>query len=138
MSGRDAPPPYFGDYPDGAYWSAKVSDHDDEEESYEVSGTTIRFMPDDTVTVPLWDDEGLLPEDPDWLHRALGLSAQLAAEIAAWGDEWNAAGAGGKRFSRKEHRERQVRLRAQAESLVDRIRAEVPPDFTVLLESEAI
>ena len=35
--------------------------------------------------VPLWDEEGLLPEDESWLGRVLGLSSTLVADLAAWG-----------------------------------------------------
>ncbi len=132
---RDGPPPlHFGDYPHGTYWSADTCPDDVDEENYEVSGTVIRFMPDDTVTVPLWDAEGLLPEEPTWLNQALGLSAELVGDIAAWGEDWNAAGSGGQRFTHKEHRERQQRLDAEAEALVERLRAELPPGFTVKLQ----
>lgn len=90
-------------------------------------------MPDDTVTVPLWDAEGLLPEEPRWLNQALGLSAGLVADIAAWGKDWNAAGSGGQSFTREQHWERKRRLDAEAEVLVERLRAEVPRRFTVTL-----
>jgi len=71
MTNRDGPPPlHFGDCPNGAYWSAEGSPDNVEEESYEVSGTVIHFMPDDSVTVPLWDAEGLLPEEATWLNQA--------------------------------------------------------------------
>jgi hypothetical protein len=84
VTDKDALSPYFGDYPHGAYWSAEVPQGAQDEESYEVGGTTIKFMPDDTVTVPLWDDDGLLPEDPLWLNTVLGLSPELVADIIAW------------------------------------------------------
>lgn len=81
---------YLGDYPHGAYWSAERRDASDNEEpeSYEISGTVIRFMPEDTVTVPLWDGNGLLPEEPEWLNRALGLNRGLVEDVAAWGYDW--------------------------------------------------
>jgi hypothetical protein len=33
---------------------------------------------------PLWRDEGLLPDDPEWLREALGLSDSLIADLLAW------------------------------------------------------
>lgn len=132
---RDGPPPlHFGDYPQRTYWSADTSPDDVDEENYEVSGTVIRFMPDVTVTVPLWDAGGLLPEESTWLNQALGLSAELVADIAAWGEDWNTAGSGGQRFTHEQHRQRPRRLRTEAETLVERLRAELPPGFTVTLQ----
>lgn len=86
-SDRDPPPKYFGDYPDGAYWSAaRDGDHDDDEPvDHNVSGDTIRFMWDYGVRVPLWDAEGLLPEDPEWLRAALGLGDELISDLDRWG-----------------------------------------------------
>lgn len=128
---REAPPTYFGDHPDGSYWSAEVRDSaSDEAESFEVSGTVISFMPDDSVIVPLWDDEGLLPEEPEWLNRALGLSRRLVEDIAAWGNDWNADRMG-ESFTAAQHEERRVRLDAEARFLVARLQREVPDGFTV-------
>ena len=85
----DAPVPrHFGDYPDGAYWSAEQpagTDDEDEPADHTVSGSVIRFMWDYGVRVPLWDAEGLLPEDPGWLREALGLSDALIEDLGSWG-----------------------------------------------------
>ena len=129
MTHRDGPPPlHFGD-PDGFHWSAAVrpDESEDEVESYEVVGDIIRFMPDDSVTVPLWDATGLLSEDPVWLNGALGLSPELVRDIASWDQDWNAPGAGGQHFPLEQHRQRQRRLDAEAVELVARLRAELPP-----------
>ena len=44
-SADDAPPPYFGDYPHGAYWSASAQDSsiddDGEAEDVTVEGTRV-------------------------------------------------------------------------------------------------
>ena len=73
----DPPPPYFGDYPHGAYWSAfrqdSSVDDDGEAENFTVEGTRLRIMWDEGAG-PLWGVEGLLPDDPEWLRQALGLS----------------------------------------------------------------
>jgi hypothetical protein len=134
VTDKDAASPYFGDFPHGAYWSAEVPKGTQDEDSYEVSGTTIRFMPDDTVAVPLWDDEGLLPEDPLWLNTVLGLSLELVADIAAWSEDWNAQGAGVQRFTSKQHQERKRRLDAEARALVGPIRSQLGPGLTVVLD----
>lgn len=134
VTDKDVPSPYFGEYPHGAYWSAEVPQGAQDEEPYEVGGTTIRFMPDDTVAVPLWDDEGLLPEDPLWLNTVLGLSLELVADIVGWSEDWNASGAGGQRFANRQHQEQQRRLDAEARALVERIRSQPSPGLTVVLE----
>ncbi|HET7326910.1 MAG TPA: hypothetical protein VFJ14_06435 [Nocardioidaceae bacterium] len=133
MEDADAPLRHFGDYPHGAYWSVDVPADDQEDESYEVSGTTITFMPDDSVTVPVWDEEGLLPEDPAWLHQVLGLSPELVADIATWGTEWNAAGTGSRHLPGMPDQAHPNRLDAEAHILAERLRAELPSAFTVLL-----
>jgi hypothetical protein len=84
----DAPPPmHFGDYPHGAYWSAerRAQGQEDEPADYSVSGSVLRMMWDYGVRVPLWDAEGLLPEEPDWLRKALGLSDPLIEDLTRWG-----------------------------------------------------
>lgn len=123
---------HFGDSPSGPGWYAyPPKDYVEPAESYEVDGTIIRFMPEDTVSVPLWDDSGLLPHEPEWLHRALGLSPGLVADLAAWGDDWNAPNRG-ERFSDAEHLARAQRLNAEAQVLVERLRAELPEGYTVV------
>ena len=136
MPDPDDLPLYLGDHPHGAYWSAAREDAgDDEEESYDVSGTTIRFMPEDTVSVPLWDGDGLLPEDPEWLHRALGLSPELVRDLAAWGGAWNAVGRG-ERLTDEQYVQRFESLDDEARRLVDRLRAELPSRYEVVLRTD--
>lgn len=113
-------------------WPADTSPDDIDEGNYDVSGTVIRFMPDGTVSVPLWDAGGLLPEEPTRLNQGLGLSAELVTSQR--GDDWNAAGLVGERFTHEQHRRRQRRLDAEAETLVERLRAELPHGFTVTLQ----
>ena len=62
-----------------------------------------------------------------WLNRARGLSPELVRDIASWGQDWNAPGAGGQHFTLEQHRQRQRRLDAEAVELVARLRAELPP-----------
>jgi hypothetical protein len=95
---RDPPPMHFGEYPHGAYWSAERSDTTDEDgadDDYTVSGQVIRLMWDYGVIVPLWDAEGLLPEEPDWLRAALGLSDPLIDALTRWGHDMNELDASG-------------------------------------------
>jgi len=88
VTSDDAPPPmHFGDYPHGAYWSAerRPQGQEDEPADYSVSGSVLRMMWDYGVRVPLWDAEGLLPEEPNWLRKALGLSDPLIEDLTRWG-----------------------------------------------------
>jgi len=120
---REPPPPYFGDYPGGAYWSAVGPEDPDEahEVSYSIEGDTIRFMWDYGVVVPLWDGTGLLPEDPEWLRRALGLSDALIADLAAWGRAMDHLDA----HPRLRTDAAYGRLDERAKELVARLRSEV-------------
>lgn len=131
-SESDRPRQHFGDSPTGPGWYAcPPEDSVEPPESYEVDGTVIRFIPEDTVGVPLWDDSGLLPHEPAWLNRALGLSPELVAALAAWGDDWNAS-IYGQQFTAEEHRARSQRLDAEAQVLIERLRAELPEGYKVV------
>ena len=46
-------------------------------------------MWDYSVHVPLWDAEGLLPEEPEWLRRQLGLGDKLIEALTDWGSRMN-------------------------------------------------
>ncbi len=133
MEDRDVPPPYLGDYPDGAYWSALPAESSDETpEDHEVSGDVIRFMWDYGVTVPLWDREGLLPHEPDWLRSALGLSEELVRALTAWGNDMNDAdGTPWKRRSPEEWHQAYRDLDARARDLVEWLRRELDPRYRV-------
>ena len=78
---------HLGDYPHGAYWTAerRPSAHEDEPADYSISGPVIRLMWDYSMRIPLWDAEGLLPEEPEWLREALGLSDLLIEDLRRWG-----------------------------------------------------
>jgi hypothetical protein len=93
---------------------------DEEEGERPVEATGIRMMGEYGVTVPLWDVGGPLPDDPGYLERELGLSRQLVADLAAWGDAWDSD------LDRVEHN-------AQARPLFARLQAELSPRFTVSL-----
>ena len=89
MTGEEMPPRHLGDFPDGAYWPADPPAGADVEDGVDevahVPTGPIRFSWDYGVRVPLWDDAGLLPEDPAWLREALGLDDTLVRDLAQWG-----------------------------------------------------
>lgn len=66
------------------YWEPLSDAEGDAEPRHVVSGPVIRLMWDHTVEIPLWDAEGLLPEDPVWLHDELGLSPELIHALTTW------------------------------------------------------
>src|SRR5215213_10850535 len=121
----DPPPPYFGDYPHGAYWSAfrqdSSVDDDGEAENFTVEGTRLRIMWDEGAG-PLWGVEGLLPDDPEWLRQALGLSNSLIADLRAWVSDMDAA---------RERGQSQAPLNHRALQLTERLQTEVGSRFRV-------
>jgi len=48
----------------------------------------IRFMGEDDVEVPLWGEDGLMFVERAELVRDLGVSPELADDIAAWAARW--------------------------------------------------
>lgn len=129
----DPPPPYFGDYPDGSYWSAVPSGEErDVEEDYTVEGTDLRLMWDEGGG-PLWGIEGLLPDDPTWLRRALGLSEGLIADLIAWRDDMNDFNWAlqGRSRSHEDWLAEQKIMDQRAGGLVERLQAELENRFEV-------
>lgn len=128
-----APPPYLGDDPSGAYWSTLPAESSDEAPGdYTVSGDVIRFMWDYTVSVPLWDRGGLLPDEPEWLQEALGLSEHLVRALSAWGQDMNSAdGTPWNRRSKDEWEQAYRELDARARDLVEWLRRELAPRYEV-------
>lgn len=129
-SDREPPSPHSGDLPDGAYWSAHPPpgyEHDDSAD-YTVEGETIRFMWDYGVTVPLWViGSGLVPDDKEWLRRALGLRYPLVRDLRAWGAAMDHLDANPPLRTGEAYAE----LDRQARALVERVQAEVGERFTV-------
>jgi hypothetical protein len=76
---------WFGGVP-GQGWYApgpgEVVPASSKEETH-MEGTKIRFFYD-YGGGPLWDEGGEIPNEPDWLHRELGLSSALIADLLAW------------------------------------------------------
>jgi hypothetical protein len=99
---------------------AAVADGD--EDDYSVDGPGLRIMWDEGAG-PLWSTgDGLLPDDPAWLQRALGLSSSLIADLLEWLHDKDTA-----------HRYHQSppRLDERAEQLAIRLQAEMGLRFTV-------
>lgn len=87
-SGEDRRPPYAGVHPDGRYWAGDGESPEpdaDEPIDHTVEGDQIKVMWDYGVRVPLWDDNGLMPDAPSWLRQALGLSDELIDDLTRWG-----------------------------------------------------
>lgn len=120
---------HLGDYPDGAYWSAErpAATSEDEPVDHTVSGSVIRFMWDYGVRIPLWDAEGLLPEESEWLQEALGLSDPLIEDLRMWGEEMEALDASPRRRTTDAYEALDVRARA----LVQRLEEEFGARFSV-------
>ena len=79
------------------------------------------------VRVPLWDAEGLLPEDGEWLRGVLGLSDPLIEDLTTWGLDMDALDAAPSRRTTKAYEA----LDARARELVQRLRREVGPRYSV-------
>lgn len=127
------PSPYFGDHPDGAYWSAirpegaqarAVSD----EEEYSYEGADLRIMWDEDAG-PLWGDEGLLREDAQWMRRALGLSDTLISDLLTWKRDMTALHFGRPPVDDWGEQKRHLDDRGQA--LAERLKAAVGNRFRV-------
>ena len=96
-----------------------------------VKPRVIEFYPDDTVTMPLWDQDGLLPDDPEWLRQELGLSQELIDDLVAWARDWDQPP------SRVESEvtawiERLPERQAEGHRLFGRLQAEVSPRVTLV------
>ena len=115
---RTGPSRHLGDYPDGAYWSAGAPDdcmQDEDVDDYSVSGADLRIMWD-TGAGPLWTTEdGLLPNDPAWMERALGLSDSLVHELLVWLSDMDAADAAHRHVVDLDRRGTELAARLQAE-----------------------
>lgn len=126
---EEFPPEHLGDDPGGWYWSAERPPEAsaDEPLDHSVHGSVIRLMWDYGVRVPLWDAEGLLPEDPQWLRESLGLSEALIEDLTRWGGDMNELDA------TPSHRTKEAcdALDARARALSQRLQQEVGSRYTV-------
>jgi hypothetical protein len=115
----------------GFDWLAFPHDPDDASAAAgkHAGGAVIRMMPEHGSAMSLWDANGELPDEHDWLHDHLGLSYNLLAEIEAWSSDWGQlhsdSGDVLAALPAELHR-------ARGEALCERIRAEIRPLFTVI------
>ena len=125
----DAPPMHLGDYPHGAYWSAErpPESQGDEPADCSVRGRVIRMMWDYGVQIPLWDAEGHLSEDPEWLQEALNLSERLIEDLGRWGLDMEELDAAPSRRTKEAYEA----LDARGRELTQRLQQEVGPEYTV-------
>jgi hypothetical protein len=137
VSTPETPPPIFGD-PDGPHWSAfppPGTDPNEEESADDLAlGQTrvIRFrMPEQDVDWPLWDDGGLMPDEPDLLEQTLGLSTRLVAALADWGTRWNANGRDWT-CTEAERDARRGQCATEAAPLVTELKNELGPNVRVV------
>ena len=98
------------------------------------------MMWDYGVRIPLRDAEGLLPEEPEWLREALGLSERLIEDLGRWGLDMNELDADPRRRTREAYEALDVRGRELAHRLQQEGRApgqpEVPPVVTAPTHAE--
>jgi hypothetical protein len=85
----------------------------------------VKLMAEYSIDYPLWQDgEGLMSQDAEDLHRELGLTDELLADVASWQAEWERAALGLTRrgFSERRHQK-------QGAALVQRLQAEAVPGY---------
>jgi len=116
-----------------AFGPAGYREVGDDDDAYgSVSGTRIRLMCDHGVAMPLWDEDGLLPEDTDWIERELGLSRSLIADLTAWAADWDAQT--NESGERQAWLDRRTEHEAEAHRLFARLQSEISPRFAVALK----
>ena len=100
----------------------------DDELDFEVESHELRFLWDYGVLVPLWESGvGLVPDDDEWLRRALGLPQPLIEDLRAWGELMEQLDANPGMRTDQAYAE----LDRRARSLVERVREALGPAFTV-------
>ena len=120
----------------GLHWTAHGEPGDEDVDRADgdqehVTGAVLRFMGDHGVDMPLWDEEGPLPNDPSWLSDELGLSRELIGDLAAWAADWETSSSEDPVrpsewvAQRAEHAERGSRL-------FERLRSEAPEHLEVV------
>lgn len=97
------------------------------DEDYTVEGPNLRIMWDEGAG-PLWASDGLLPDDFEWLRRALDLSDSLVADLLRWLSDMTAL-----RFGRSVAgwHEQRPQLDERGRQLAERLQAEVGSRYKV-------
>lgn len=101
-----------------------------EEGDLQVHGVIRFWMPEDDVDFPLWDDDGLLPEEPELLESGLGISPALVADLQAWGARWNDT----RPTPQAQADAGRELLRTEANALVERMRSELRVGLRVVVD----
>lgn len=85
-------------------------------------GHEIRIMAEVGGGLPLWDEEGHLPEEHEFVVDYLGLDEELVAEMLTWANQYD------------EHAiQDRDEWSAQGEQLKSRVAKTLGPDFSVIL-----
>ena len=100
------------------------------DEPPEIDGV-VQLMYDYGATTPLWDDQGLLSEDPGWLHSALGISAATVEAVTDWGMRHERILNDRSGLTVPEEQAELARLRVVGEALAESVRAELRPGLTL-------
>jgi hypothetical protein len=76
---------WYGDTPDTGWFAPGRGDPlpESSEEEASLVGARVAFFYD-SGGGPLWDENGELTSDPEWLRRELGLSDAFIADLLAW------------------------------------------------------
>ncbi|WP_295658102.1 hypothetical protein [uncultured Nocardioides sp.] len=99
-----------------------------DEPNYTVDGDTTRLMGDYGASVPLWTKgDGLVPDDPEWLRRALASSDSLIDARSEWGNAMEHLDANPPLRTGEAFRD----LDERARDLVSRLQQEVGSRFTI-------
>ncbi len=78
------------------------------------------LMPSELLEIPLWDEEGVLTTEPDYLSEVLGLTDELIVDLIEWG------------LAYAEHEKvPQSAYMQRGAALVERLRAEVGTKYPV-------
>jgi hypothetical protein len=94
----------------------------------------LSLRPDFFVTYPLWDEWGLISNDPVELQALIGVSNRLLEDLREWQDEWETAMSpfaddGDPRSEPPDLAEFNVRHEVARQHLLERLKHEVGSRF---------
>lgn len=101
------------------------------DEDYVVEGSQLRIMWDEGAG-PLWASGGLLPDDPEWLRRSLGLSHSLVDDLLTWLSDMTALHLGSPDANQLD---RGPHLNERGRELAERLQTEVGARYRVSYRS---